>query len=289
MIALLDGDVLCYQACTSRWKKKVLVDLFFEDGKVVEENTRLITLTNDGKKEVLEFTKEEDEEYLEECKKNFRRQLKEILETLWVDSYLMAVKGEDNFRDLLFPEYKINRHKDVNHQNLFVPILRDFAVKEFGAIYAHGREADDLLRIWSEECKSIDRDYVVVSIDKDLRCIPGKHCILAHGTPKAMVPLKQIEVSEEDGMRLFYGQILQGDPTDNIPGIPGLGPKTAIKLLNPCENEEEMQFVVVDQYMRAYGDEWHNWFLSNAKMVYLQKHSSDYFCAMDWPIIKELL
>lgn len=271
-IAIIDGDVLCYQACKPRWEKKAK----FENG------TAKIMLDSEGKRIPLEWTKEEDRQYLEESWENFKIDLRLLLDTVYCEEYLMTVRGENNFRNYLYPEYKLNRHADPNKQNHFVPILRKLAAAEDLAIEAHGREADDLMRIWAEQCKAHEIDYVICSIDKDLRCIPGKHWLMHHK--------KLIQVSNEEALRHYYEQLLKGDPTDNIPGVPRVGEVKASKILAPYNTEEEFQEQVVEQYLIAYGEEhWKDYLLSNGKMIHLQKHPDDYFTLENWPIVKELL
>ncbi len=270
-IAIIDGDVLCYQACKPRWEKKARI----------EDGVSFVSLDDDGKRVALEWTKEEDRYYLEESWENFQKDLKNLLDTVYCSEYLMAVKGSGNFRNMLYPEYKLNRHADPNKQNHFVPVLRKLAVAEDLAIEATGREADDLMRMWAEEAIASGDDYMICSIDKDLKCIPGRHYLMHKKTI--------IEVSEAEALRHYYQQLLKGDPTDNIPGVPRVGEVKAEKILAPYSTEEEFQEQVVEQYLIAYGEEqWKDYLLSNAKMIHLQKHKDDYFSFDNWPIIKEL-
>jgi len=270
-IAIIDGDVLCYQACKSRWEKKARV----------EDGVSFVSLDDDGKRVSLEWTKEEDRYYLEESWENLKKDLQTLLDTLYCTEFLMAVKGPDNFRNMLYPEYKLNRHADPNKQNHFVPVLRKLAVAENLAVESNGREADDLMRIWAEECRAIGQEYIICSIDKDLKCIPGKHWLMHK---KAF-----LDISEDEAKRHYYQQLLKGDPTDNIPGVPRVGEVKAEKILAPFNTEEEFQEQVVEQYLIAYGElEWKDYLLSNGKMIHLQKHKDDYFNFELWPIVKEL-
>lgn len=269
-IAIIDGDVLCYQACKPRWEKKARI----------EDGVSFISLDDDGKRLQLEWTKEEDRQYLEESWENLQKDLISLLDTVFCTEYLMAVKGPNNYRNMMYPEYKLNRHADPNKQNHFVPVLRKLAVAQDFAIEAIGREADDLIRIWAEQARESGDEYIICSIDKDLKCIPGKHYLMHKKTI--------IEVSEEEALKHYYKQLLKGDPTDNIPGVPRVGEVKAEKLLLDLTTEEEFQECVVEQYLNAYGDEWREYLLSNAKMIHLQKHPSDYFSFKSWPIIREL-
>jgi 5'-3' exonuclease len=269
-LLIIDGDVLAYQACKSRWEKKARI----------EGDTSFVQLDASGNRVALEYTREEDREYLEESWENFQKDLQNLLDKFFATEYLMAVKGPDNFRNLMYPEYKLNRHADPTKQNKFVPTLRRLAAKQDLAIESVGREADDLIRMWAVQAREAGDDYIICSIDKDLKCIPGKHYNMKHD--------RLYEVTEAEAMRHYYEQMLKGDPTDNIPGVPRVGEVKASRILALCQTEAEFQEQVVEQYMIAYGDDWRDYLLSNAKMIHLQRHEADYFNFNDWPIIKEL-
>lgn len=274
MIALIDGDTLAYLVCESRWRNK--------RGEVV------VLLDKSQKL----FTKEEDREYLERSYGALKKITEEICEALFADDYLMAMKSDDNYRDTIYPitfdgisprpiwGYKANRWKSEGESNKLVRIMRQLAVCEDLAIFADGREADDMLRIWATEAERAGEDYVVVAEDKDLGCIPGKHY-----NPKSR-ELK--EISHLSAMRFYYRQLLMGDPTDNIPGVPKLGPVKAEAYLKNITEEEEMQEIVVEQYLNAYGDEWRDYLLSNGKLLHIQRHVEDFFHLGDWPVARDV-
>jgi 5'-3' exonuclease len=270
LLAIIDGDVLAYNACRPRWQSKAKIS----------GDTSIVSLDWGGKKVAPEFTKEEDEKYLRDSWENFIKDLEEMLEKLYCKEYLMAVKGPDNYRYHLYPEYKMNRHADKNKQNAFVPILRDLAVSTGLAVAATGREADDMLRIWANEARAIDREFIICSIDKDLKCIPGNHWLIHKQT--------KIFVTEEEATRFYYEQLLKGDPTDNIPGVIGIGDVKAKKALAPFTTETEFQQQTVECYMTAYGKEWKSFLLSNAKMIHLQHNEHDYFSFDKWPIVRTI-
>lgn len=263
---LIDGDVLCYNACPSRYG--------------MSEGVVKIELNDDGTRKELVFSKDEDRRYLENAWDNFKDILETLKETHFCEDFLMAVKGPDNFRNLMYPDYKMNRHKDPSKTNQFVPVLRKLAVAEDLAVEAVGREADDLLSIWATEAKTAGVDTVICSIDKDLLCIPGAHYLMHKKTI--------VVISELEATRHFYEQLLKGDPTDNIPGVPRVGNVKAARLLENVRTEEEMQEVVVRAYIEAYDDAWLDFMRSNGKMLYLQKHPNDYFDPSWWPLVKEL-
>jgi len=262
MIPIIDGDVIAHLSCKNRWMN--------------ENGDRLISL-DQGE---YQFSKEEDEAYLNKCWFEFKKLMKSISDITFNDDYLMAVKGDENYRDTIYCDYKANRRKDPSKRNNFVPVLRMKAAQELNAVEAHGRETDDLLRIWAEQARAVGEPYVIVSVDKDLDCIPGKH----YNIKKNLF----YDVSELYATRFFYQQLMSGDPTDNIPGIWKCGPKTAERALLNVDDEVEMQTIVVEAYITAYGENWYDMLLSNGKMLYLQKHEHDFFSIDDWYIVSAL-
>jgi len=258
-IAIIDGDVLAYHACPPRYTDKDRD----ENGKKIEKT----------------FTPIEDENYLKISWRNFQLRLQKLLDTVYANEYLMAVKGPLNFRDDMYVDYKKHR-KNSSSENPFVPLLRQLAVEYDIAVQADGREADDYIRMWATEARNSGDDYVICSIDKDLKCIPGLHYNMKNEV--------FIDVTPEYSLRFYYEQLLKGDPTDNIPGLPGIGDVKATNMLADVATEEEYQEIVVSQYIHAYGDDWKSYLLSNGKMIYLQSHYNDYFMINNWPIVKEL-
>jgi 5'-3' exonuclease len=269
MKLIIDGDVLCYMACDPRWREKIL--------KV--NNVEYVSLEANGRIRPPEFTIEEDEAYLKKSWKNLQNDLQSLFDTFFTNDHLTAVKGPGNFRNLIYEDYKLNRHQDPQIANKFVPTLREMCVRQDIAVKATGREADDLMRIWAEQCRQTGEDYVICTIDKDLRCIPGKYYNMKNKTLE--------DISEIEALRHFYEQLLKGDPVDHIPGLPGVGPKRATSILSGAFCEEDFQEIVVANYLEKYGEDWYSYLLSNGKMLYLQKHPEDYF-KLDWDIVKEL-
>ena len=272
MLLIIDGDVQCYHACTPAWEFK----------KKADAQYNVVSLDDEGVKKPIEFTADESRRYMEQSWKNFQNKLVEMQETFFTEDYLMAVKGPHNYRDMLYPDYKLKRGASPKPSiaRQFVPTLRKLAVVEEIAIESIGREADDLIRIWANQAAAAGIEYVICSVDKDLKCIPGKHYNMK---------TKEItDVSPEMALRHYYAQLIAGDPTDNIPGIPGVAMITALKHLAPFNTEQEFQEVVAGNYLNAYGEDWIQFLLSNGKMIHIQNHEHDFFSVNDWEIVKEL-
>ena len=139
-----------------------------------------------------------------------------------------------NFRNDIFPEYKANR-KEVPED--LVPqfsLIRD-AVHAFNiaAVEEEGYEADDLIASYTKKAIQNDYDVVIVSADKDLTQLMDGEKV------RVFDPMKKRFVTQEDVLKKFgvlpdkvtQVQSLMGDSIDNIPGVKGIGPKTAAELI----------------------------------------------------------
>lgn len=182
---------------------------------------------------------------IEKCLHSCKVQIETILERLDTERYKLFLTGEGNFRFEVAKShpYKGNRTlpKPYHYDN-----LTKYLIERWDAEVVNGIEADDALgiRCYSDyrSCGG-DRqkhERVICSIDKDLDMIPGWHY--------NFVKDRLYFVTEEEGIRWFYTQMLTGDTIDNIKGVHGIGPKKAEKLLADCKNEYEMYQVCLKAY-----------------------------------------
>jgi hypothetical protein len=269
LVILTDGDVVAHMACERAWGEKV-------------EYFRLHGIDMDrfkGAASIPGYSPRDDVKTWGKCVNLFHSILKDLSEALFSDNMLMAMKDGKNFRDRIYHEYKRDRGK-WRIPNPFVQMIRDYAVKEGLALHAGDKEADDLLRIWAEECRFYDIPFVVASIDKDLKCIPGKH----YNLKKKVLE----EVTDLSAMQLYYSQLLSGDPTDHIPGLPRIGPVKALKAIEHCDTPEQCQEVVCGMYFEVYHGEWEDYLLANGKLIHIQKSWNDYFTLKEWPFVMEM-
>lgn len=132
-----------------------------------------------------------------------------------------------NWRHALFPEYKGNRAATERPQLL--PALRAHMRDRWSAISEPGLEADDLLGIYATGPSRLFNGAIIVTKDKDLRCVPGRLHIMgrrdAAGRP-------HVETVTETQARLWHmTQALAGDRVDNFAGCPGIGMTSAKRIL----------------------------------------------------------
>jgi DNA polymerase-1 len=132
------------------------------------------------------------------------------------------ITGDENFRKEHYPPYKGNRVEGSRPKLL--DGLKDHLQREWFAIGKAGLEADDLQGIYSAPDEYGDK--IIVSIDKDLRQIKGK----LYNINKPDLGIQDIFAEAADIW--FYTQWLTGDSTDGYPGVPGIGPKKAERIIN---------------------------------------------------------
>jgi DNA polymerase I len=147
-----------------------------------------------------------------------------------------------SFRNDLFEDYKAHRPDVPEDLVLQFPLIRD-AVRAFSvaSIEQEGYEADDIIATYARGALEAGADVTIVSSDKDLMQLvrPGVHM---YDTMKNKV-IGEAEVVERFGVppaKVIEVQALIGDSTDNVPGVPGIGVKTAAFLINEYGNLETL-------------------------------------------------
>ena len=212
-----------------------------------------------------------------------------ILEAVGADEYQIYLTSDDksNFRyDVAtIKPYKGNR-KDIEKPFWYAHI-RNFLVDQRGAIEVFDMEADDAIsiemyknyyesKLASEESgQFILPDVVCCSRDKDLRMVPGWHYSWAVGnSPERPIYM----VSENVGNINFYSQLLTGDPTDNIPGLFGVGKNSALLRNMECfETNYERYKYVLSEYTKRFGSYASLFLEENARLLHMCKGKAN-----DW-------
>ena len=244
MMGLVDGDIIVYRAAFAAERKR-----YIGYGKVADEEGGLavepVPFWDDydyhammRKAKEMGYDGVESEAIVElEPVENALNNANEMIEAMKektgvtdIEVYLST--GEESFRHkaaTMLP-YKGNRKapKPVHYE-----AVRQHLIDVWGALVFKSVEADDILAIMQ---KYTPDDTVICSVDKDLLTIPGKHY---HFVNKEM-----FTVSEEEALRNWYMQMLMGDTTDNIPGIKGMGPVKAAKLIDNTPPEEWWDMLV---------------------------------------------
>lgn len=197
-----------------------------------------------------------------------------IVQETEATKYEVYIKGEGNFRADIYPEYKAQRKKQANPE--WLEACREQLVVEWGAKHVNGQETDDMLGIrqyasFINPLHNGGEDTIIASIDKDLLMIPGRHY--------NFVKQEFYNVSEIDGMRHFWFQMIMGDRVDNIPGYDGIMRQTVPKFLAPhiqrlqeCETEEAMSHLVYEMYQDGGMT---NQYEINKKLLWIRRENPD--------------
>jgi len=142
--------------------------------------------------------------------------------------------SEKTFRNDLYDQYKANRSAPPEDLIPQFPLVRE-ATAAFGVhcVELPGYEADDLIATYACKARDAGGEAVIVSSDKDLMQLIGRGVVMFD--PMKDRRLAEPEVFEKFGVtpdKMVDLQALIGDSVDNVPGAPGIGPKTAAQLLD---------------------------------------------------------
>jgi len=177
----------------------------------------------------------------------FSNMLTKLLGELQPDKLVIAFdKGRTTFRTERYAEYKGTRDKTPEELLAQIPLLHEFAAA-FGISFIEKEryEADDIIGTLATKAAGAGHEVMVVTGDRDaLQLVRPNLKVLL--TKKGISELKEYD---EEAFREEYGfeplklidlKGLMGDTSDNIPGVPGVGPKTASKLLWEYGSLEEV-------------------------------------------------
>src|SRR5688572_7141996 len=201
-LALLDGDVLVYSSG------------FASDAAAKAEMMSRLGLKE--KAEWDEYVAKNGKPYepFGYARHGLSQQIESIRNAAEADEVVVYLSHPVNFREAFFPEYKTNR--DPTHKPHWGAELADWLLTEGNAVYSElGDEADDAMGMAQMRALADGRETIICTIDKDLDMIPGLHYNFSKNRKADGV----YHMEDPAALRLFYGQIIQGDSSDNIPGL----------------------------------------------------------------------
>src|SRR5881394_3643603 len=142
-------------------------------------------------------------------------------------------KSEKTFRNKLYADYKAHRPDAPADLIPQFPLIRE-AVRAFDipCLEMLGFEADDLIATYARQACAVNANVTIVSSDKDLMQLVND-CVVMYDTMKDK-KIGITEVIEKFGVppdKVIEVQSLIGDSSDNVPGVPGIGVKTAAQLI----------------------------------------------------------
>ena len=142
-------------------------------------------------------------------------------------------KSGTTFRNEIYPQYKANRSETPEELIPQFPLIRE-ATRAFNlaCIEKEGFEADDIIATYARLAREAGARVTIVSSDKDMMQLVGKNVTMYDGLKNRRIGID--EVVEKFGVgpeRVIDVQALAGDSSDNVPGVPGIGIKTAAELI----------------------------------------------------------
>lgn len=205
--------------------------------------------------------------------------------------------GKGNFRKDVATKKVYKGHRNQERPPYFYDVKK-LLIEKYNFVVVNGAEADDLLGIahcaLSKPTCWVPRDGELVpihtkkplsyiaSIDKDLKIINGYHYNLkSHQIWEVRDDWSFIQLTRKgdqyklsgQGFIFHYSQILTGDSTDNIPGLPRVGAKKTFDLLRHCRTKEQCEEAVRKAYEKHYGEDYKEHLEEQRKLVkILTKH-----------------
>lgn len=150
--------------------------------------------------------------------------------------------GRETFRQTVYPDYKAHRPPPPEDLIPQFALCRDVcAAFHLPCVEMKGYEADDVIATYVTQAQKAGRPVVLVTADKDLMQLMDDNVFIID-------PMKGKQLTHDDVLAKFgvppsqviEVQSLMGDSTDNIPGVPGVGPKTAAALIQEYGTLENM-------------------------------------------------
>ena len=141
--------------------------------------------------------------------------------------------SRENFRNKIYPKYKANRGETpedlIPQFNLIKQSVKAFNIPQ---LELEGYEADDIIATYTNQAKKLNISSLIISSDKDLMQLVNDQVEMLDPMKNKRIGIE--EVIEKFGVKpnkVIQIQALTGDKIDNIPGAPGIGPKTALELI----------------------------------------------------------
>ena len=188
--------------------------------------------------------------------------LEGIVARFTADGPSLYLTGSGNFRETLATLVPYKGNRDPTHKPKYYREIKQYMEDQWDAVVTKGIEADDAIA--TEQWRHKDRSTVICTIDKDLDQIPGFHYNY----------VKQLfyNVSMHDANTFFWQQMLEGDRTDNIPGIEGIGPKRAAKIVEDAKgNLDVLKQMVQLKYQEQYGVDWYPAYVEVGNLLYMRR------------------
>ena len=188
----------------------------------------------------------------------------QMLEITGADSYAGFLTQGKCFRYNIAKNRPYKGNRKYGDKPIIFPAIKEYLKQKWNCQIVTELEADDLVSVYH------NKNTVICSPDKDvLYQNIGVHYNYGKG--------ELVTVNHQSAIRFLWKQVLMGDSTDGIEGIPKIGEKTADKLLENVEHFEMPTFVL-GKYVEKFGFvDGINKFTETFKLIYILKNEKDVF------------
>ena len=178
----------------------------------------------------------------------------------------VAFSDKKTFRHTLAKTRPYKGSRKDSRRPTYEKEIKAYMKENYDCYTAENEEADDLLGIWATEYGP--HGAVIISLDKDLDQIPGLKYNWLHDV--------HYDITEETGLYNFFTQLLMGDTTDDIVGLPGIGKGKAAKALHARGGWQEMFDEACLQYQVHSGEEdWYEYMVEMAQLVWIRRYEDE--------------
>jgi len=261
-----DGDIVVYRAGFAAEKARYYIPdgegefKYFENKKSANDYCESQGIDQ----RVIEQQREL--EPVENALYNAKTMVEKTKEILRSDDLVMHLSGDTNFREGIATLRPYKGNRDPSHKPVHGPAIKEYLENKYPTVWSVDEEADDVVAYSHYAMYLKDPDSTIIaSTDKDLDMVPGWHYNFVKDI-KYFMP-------ESEAMHCFYTQLLKGDTTDNIPGVPGIGAKKAEWAYEGAqvETEEEYYAVALALYIQGYGeDNAKEALIENARLLWMR-------------------
>lgn len=269
-VGLVDADIIAHRSASIAEPQHYCVTTGGADGCTGLEfdNAEEAKKVHEAASGSLLWTRREDRG-LDFALQIVEHTLDAIVENAKPASLKLFLSGRDNFRYAVAKTTPYKGSREFTQKPKYLRKIREHLINAFGAELTDGYEADDAIGIASTELGA--RSFIA-TIDKDMDQLPGWHY--------DWVKDRVYRVSRKDADFNLYAQVLSGDSTDDVPGLPGIGPVKARKLLEGATSSADLLRRVWDKYRTSGSgsdterDRW-DYFIEQLRLVYVLRQPED--------------
>lgn len=246
MDVLVDADILLYRCGFSADSQCV---------KTIQERESC------SREAAIELAKEED--YLAWALHNVKNVLRATEEAAGTLTKII-LSGPYNFREQVATLLPYKGNRDASHKPKYYKEIKEYLISSWNASTTDSVEADDELGM--EQTVRGDSS-IIATLDKDLDMIAGWHYNFKDN--------RKYYLSQEEADTNFFRQMITGDTTDNIPGIKGLGPINAQRVIDSSSGLDDLRRAVQSLYRAQYGVDWERAYTEVGALLWILRYPEE--------------